>query len=109
MLSEFSSLARGAVTPQPLYALARHLADLVSRLGVSVQVPHNSYTSRSDDVSVMLKTPNILLMGFPGFDRHFDQGVPSAHPSDIVHLAKTLVYASFLQPVLRHLTPWEDR
>lgn len=105
VLSEFSSLARGAVTPQPLYALARHLTELLAPLGVAIQESNNAYTSRSDDVSVLLKTPNILLLGFPGFDRHFDKGPPRADPADLVDLAKALVYAALLRPVLAALRP----
>ncbi len=103
VLSEFSSLARGAVTPPPIYALARHLVGLVGQVGVKVQESNNAYTSRSDDVSLMLKTPNILLIGFPGFDRHFDRAEPRAELSDIVDLSKALVYASLLQPIVRKL------
>ena len=97
VLAEFSSLARGAVTPSDLYGLARHAAGLLGDLGVRVQESNNAYSSRSDDVSVMLRTPNILLLGFPGFNRHFDQGAPRAHLGDVVDLAKTLVYTAALQ------------
>lgn len=100
VLAEFSSLARGAVTPPQLYALARHVAGLLGDVGVTVQESNNAYTSRSDDVGVLLKTPNILLLGFPGFNRHFDRGEPRAHLDDVVHLAKSLVYMSVLQPWL---------
>ena len=103
VLSEFSSLARGAVTPPSLYALARHLIDLLPGLGTKVQESNNIYTSRSDDISVMLKTPNILLLGFPGINRHFDLASPQAALSDIVDLSKALVYAAMLQPVIRCL------
>ncbi len=98
VLAEFASLARGAVTPPDLYALARHLGGLLGGFGVSVQESNNAYSSRSDDVSAMLKTPNILLLGFPGFNRHFDRGEPRAHLDDVVHLAKSLVYMSALRP-----------
>lgn len=101
VLSEFSSRARGAVTPPPLYALARHLVALLADIGVRVQESANVYTSRSDDVSVMLRTPNILLLGFPGFNRHFDNGDPGADLSDLVDLAKALVYMSLLRPLIR--------
>lgn len=100
VLAEFSSLARGAVTPPHLYALARHVADLLAGVGVKVQESNNAYSSRSDDVGVLLKTPNILLLGFPGFNRHFDLGEPRAHLDDVVHLAKALVYMSVVQPWL---------
>ena len=103
VLSEFSSLARGAVTPPSLYALAQHFIDLLPGLGTKVQESNNIYTSRSDDISVMLKTPNILLLGFPGINRHFDLASPQAALSDIVDLSKVLVYAAMLQPIIRFL------
>lgn len=99
MLAEFSSLGRGAVTPPDLYALAQYAAKLMAPLGARVQESNNAYSSRSDDVSVMLKTPNILLLGFPGLNRHFDKGEPRAHLDDIVDLAKSLVYFSVLCPI----------
>lgn len=98
MLAEFSSLARGAVTPPPLYALARAFIDILAAVGVRIQESGNTYTSRSDDVSVLLKTPNILLLGFPGLDRHFDRAEPRANLNDLVDLAKSLVYFAALQP-----------
>jgi Peptidase family M20/M25/M40 len=99
VLAEFSSLGRGAVTPPDLYALARHMAHQLARYGVKIQESNNAYSSRSDDVSVMLRTPNILQLGFPGFNRHFDRGAPRAHLDDVVHLAKSLVYMSTLWPL----------
>lgn len=99
VLAEFASLGRGAVTPPDLYGLARHACGLMGDLGVRVQESNNAYSSRSDDVSVMLKTPNILLLGFPGFNRHYDHGEPRAHLDDVVHLAKALVYMAALRPV----------
>ena len=99
VLAEFSSLGRGAVTPPDLYELARHAAGSMGPLGVRVQESNNAYSSRSDDVSVMLKTPNILLLGFPGFNRHFDRGEPRVHLDDVVHLAKALVYMAAVQPL----------
>lgn len=103
VLAEFSSLARGAVTPPHLYALAKQFAEAMAHVGVSVQESNNAYTSRSDDVSVLLKTPNILLLGFPGFNRHFDLGEPRANLHDIVDLAKALVYYSAIPPVYNEL------
>lgn len=104
VLSEFSSLGRGAVTPPHLLGLARHLVRLIDKCGVKVQEPQNSYTSRSDDISVMLKTPNILLLGFPGLDRHFDAGLPKANLEDIVNLSKALVYTALLRPIIRAMS-----
>lgn len=101
VLSEFSSLARGSVTPPPLYAAARSFFDKLAPDGVRVGEPSNAYTSRSDDVSVMLRTQSILLLGFPGADRHFDRAFPTAHIDDVVALAKALVYVSALGAMMR--------
>ncbi len=49
----------------------------------------------------MLKTPNILLLGFPGLNRHFDAGLPKANLGDIVNLSKALVYMALLRPMIR--------
>lgn len=103
VLAEFSSNARGAVTPPHLYALARLLTELLNEVGVQVQESNNAYTSRSDDVSVILRTPHVLLLGFPGFDRHFDTRTPRANLRDIADLAKCAVYFSALRPVLRKM------
>lgn len=104
VLSEFSSLARGAVTPPHLYALADAHADALQRsAGVRVQRSNNAYTSRSDDVSLLLRTPNLLLLGFAGFDRHFDHGEPRAHLGDLVDLARAFVYFALLRPRYRRL------
>jgi putative aminopeptidase FrvX len=99
VLSEYASLGRGSVTPPHLFAAAREWARRLAPRGVRIQEPAGSYTSRSDDVSAMLRTPNVLLMGFPGFDRHFDRAEPRAHPDDLVDLARSLVYASALRPL----------
>lgn len=101
VLAEFSSLARGAVTPPHLYALAQDMIGVLAELGVPVQESNNAYTSRSDDVSVLLKTPNILLLGFAGFNRHLDRGEPRANLHDLVSLSKALIYYSAIAPVYR--------
>jgi hypothetical protein len=72
------------------------MADVVAEFGVRVQESNNAYSSRSDDVSVMMRTPNVLLFGYPGFNRHFDRGLPRAHLDDVVTLAKVVIYASVL-------------
>jgi hypothetical protein len=48
----------------------------------------------------MLRTQAILLLGFPGADRHFDRAFPTAHIDDLVALTKALVYVSSLGAVL---------
>jgi hypothetical protein len=78
------------------------MADVIAEFGVRLQESNNAYSSRNDDVSVMLKTPNVLLLGYPGFNRHFDRGLPRAHLDDVMTLAKAVVYASALGPVFEH-------
>jgi hypothetical protein len=103
VLAEFSSFARGAVTPPHLYALAVSLTDALLEFGVKIQESNNAYTSRSDDVSALLKTPNVLLLGFPGFNRHFDLGTPKANLHDLVSLSKAFVYFAVLSSELRRI------
>jgi hypothetical protein len=104
VLAEFSSLARGSVTPPHLYSLAQSFMGTLGELGVSIQESNNAYTSRSDDVSVLLKTPNILLLGFAGFNRHLDKGEPRANLHDLVSLSKAMVYYAAIAPIYRELT-----
>ena len=96
VLSEFSSLARGAVTPPPLYSAVREFTRNLGARGATVKETSNLYTSRSDDVSVMLRNPDIVLLGFPGANRHFDSAYPTAHLDDLVSLSRALVYISAL-------------
>lgn len=103
VLCEFSSLGRGSVTPPHLYALAIEFAETAASEGVKIQVSNNAYTSRSDDISVMLHTANTLLLGYAGFNRHFDRGLPRANIHDITDLSKSLVYVAALQPLLKDL------
>jgi hypothetical protein len=102
VLSEFSSLARGAVMPFGLYGLAQRMTEIIAGFDVRVQESNNAYSSRSDDVSVMMRTANVLLLGYPGFNRHFDRGLPRAHLGDVTNLAKAIVYASVLGPIFEH-------
>lgn len=105
VLSEFSSRARGAVTPPHLYAAVRAFAAGLDALGATVRATSNLYTSRSDDVAVMQRSPGIVLLGFPGADRHFDTALPSAHLDDFVSLSRALVYMSVLYEELEGAAP----
>lgn len=96
VLSEFSSLARGAVTPPPLYAAVSAFTRGLAGHGLTVKETSNFYTSRSDDVSIMQRSPDIVLLGFPGSDRHFDKALPTAHVDDLLNVARALVYLAVL-------------
>lgn len=100
VLSEFASGGRGSVTPPPLYGATRAFFQSLTHDGLSVVENASTHISRSDDVSLMLRTSSILLLGFPGTDRHFDARLPQGHLSDLVHLTRALVYVSALCSVL---------
>ena len=85
VLSEFSKpcARRPSVTPLGLYGLARRMADVESpNLACEVQESNNAYSSRSDDVSVMMKdAQRAAPSAIPEFNRHFDRGLPRARIS----------------------------
>lgn len=98
-LAEFSSETRGAVTPPHTYLKAELVAKEIENLGIKVQ-KNSNYTPRSDDVNVMRKTPNIILLGIPGTDRHYDKQKPAASLKDIVNLSKAFIYYSMLEKLV---------
>jgi len=90
-LAEFSSHGRGSVAPPQLYA---GVADLLCQLGddgVVVQQNVGGYVPRSDDVVAMTHGNRVVILGYPGTNRHFDRGLPAVHVDDLVHLARALV------------------
>ena len=91
-----SSAARGAVVPPQLVQFTRELAPELA--AHSIKLSENSgYTSRSDDISAMQYTQNVMLIGYASTSSHFDL-TPTMHCSDLVHLTKTLVvYALIAQ------------
>ncbi len=92
---EASSRARGAVTPPPLYAFERDLAAYLDGHGIRLRENLDGYVSRSDCVALMTVTPNVALVGFLLSHRHFD-GLPRAHPDDLVHLGRSLAVWSLI-------------
>ncbi len=88
--AQASSGAKGAVTPPHLYAAFQSLAVKMAEVGILLQ-ENTGYVSRSDDVAWMEVTPNILLLGFPLDNPHFNQAPPSASLGDLLHLAQAIV------------------
>lgn len=84
-----SSSARGAVVPPHLIRFTRSLAPELAKRGIKLSENPN-YISRSDDISAMQYTQNVVLIGFAGTSSHFDL-TPTMQCSDVVNLAKTLV------------------
>ncbi len=84
-----ASRARGGVTPPHLLHFQRSLASSLAKQGVRLK-EEVGYVSRSDCVSAMMVTPNVLRVGFAGAYSHFDQ-TPRAHIDDLLDLAKSIV------------------
>jgi hypothetical protein len=89
-LAEFSSSGRGAVTPPSLFRAIRHLFDDAADV-VHVTTNLGGHVPRSDDVVATLSTPAVCLVGYPGSNRHFDHGLPTANLHDLAALARALV------------------
>lgn len=88
---EYSSSTRGSVTPPPLYrGLRGYFGSLAQECDLRVKPNRGGYTPRSDDVVAMMHSPMICLLGFPGSNRHFDAGLPTANVKDLAALAKAL-------------------
>ena len=91
-----SSSARGAVVPPHLTQFTRELAAEIDAHGIKLS-ENPGYISRSDDISAMQYTQNVVLIGFAGTSSHFDL-TPTMRGSDLVNLTKTLVvYALIAQ------------
>lgn len=89
-LAEFSSHGRGSVAPPQLYAAAlRHLTG--DSTGLRVRQNVGGYVPRSDDVVAMTRSNRVLVLGYPGLNRHFDHGLPTVNVHDLVELARALV------------------
>lgn len=96
LFSGMTSMARGAVTPPRLVGFQRALSAKLAEHGISL-VENKEGISRSDDVSSMFYTQNIVHVGYPAAYSHFDRK-PFGYVSDMVHLARTLViYALIAQ------------
>lgn len=89
-LAEYSSGGRGAVTPPPLFHQIRELLDHPDSSQLRVTTNLGGHVPRSDDVIATLASPAVCLLGYPGSDRHFDQGLPATNLQDLVDLTRAL-------------------
>lgn len=90
-LAEFSSGGRGSVSlPEIVITLSETFSKLEDR-GIRVQQNIGGYVPRSDDVVSMLYSNRLVILGYPGINRHFDRGLPTANLHDLVNLARALV------------------
>lgn len=90
-LEGWSSATRGAVTPPRLLHALRSLQPAMAAAGAEVRET-GRYVNRSDDVSLVMATPNIALLSCPGAYTHF-QATPRASLRDVMHLARALAVA----------------
>jgi len=88
LFAGFASGTRGGVTPPHVLSAIREVSGLLNEKGIPMS-ENQSYVSRSDCVSAMMATQNVVLMGFPGAYSHFDK-IPRAHIDDLVSLSKSL-------------------
>lgn len=94
LYKEQASDTRGGVTPPWLYETVRSLAEIYSP---NVQLNENRYAnvSRSDCVSLMKVTPNIVLCGPPTVGRHYVDGLYKCSVFDVAHLARSLAMIAY--------------
>lgn len=86
---EYASQTKGAVTPPWLYETLRDLAaHTVPDIVLQAQTDN---VSRSDDVSLMHATPNVMLCGVPAVGRHYAEGADVVSSDDVAQLARALV------------------
>lgn len=90
-LAEFSSHGRGSVAPPQLFAGVKDLLCSLQDHGVNVKQNVGGYVPRSDDVTAMTHSNRVIILGYPGMNRHFDRGLPATNLEDLLHLARALV------------------
>lgn len=89
---ESSSSARGSVTPPPIYRWLTGLVPQMQTWGIRVRPNVGGYVPRSDDVVAMLHSNAVAILGYPGVNRHFDHGLPTANLEDLADLSKALAF-----------------
>ena len=80
-----------AITPPDLFRKIKILAEELRSEGI-LFLENISPVSRGDDVACLEVTSQVLSIGYPSTNRHFDRGLPSVSISDLVHLAKTIFW-----------------
>jgi hypothetical protein len=94
--AEKASHNRGEITPPHLYEIMRRLARDLDTQGIRMRENLDGYLSRTDGVNAMLRTPNVVLMGFLGKNRHFQEDVTTGNIKDLVDLARAVVCFALL-------------
>lgn len=94
--AEYSSGGKGSVARPDIYAgLLQSMESLATR-GIRVRPNVGGHVPRSDDVVAMLHSNRVVILGYPGEHRHFDNGLPAVNVHDLVDLARALVVVGAL-------------
>lgn len=91
--TEKTSGGVATVTPPELFLQLKELAKDIKSLGINM-FEDTGRVSRSDDIPCLEVTPNVLSVGYPSINRHFDVGPPAVSISDLVNLAKVIFWMS---------------
>lgn len=105
-LAEFSSHGRGSVAPPHLFVGVRDLLCGLQDHGVQVRQNVGGYVPRSDDVVAMTHGNRVVILGYPGVNRHFDRGLPAVNVDDLMHLARALVVLAVAVDAGRLAVDW---
>ena len=95
-LAEYSSGGKGSVARPDIIATLTHTFGLLSGRGIRVRPNVGGHVPRSDDVAAMLHSNRVVVLGYPGVNRHFDRGLPAVNVHDLVDLARALVVVGAL-------------
>lgn len=90
-LAEYSSSGKGSVARPDIYAGLRQSLESLGDRGIHVRPNLGGHVPRSDDVVAMLHSNRVVVLGYPGENRHFDRGLPAVNLSDLMDLARALV------------------
>ncbi len=95
--AEKGSQGRGGITPPTLYELERKMAAELRPLGIDLQENVGGYVSRTDGgVNGMMRTANVVLLGYLSSDAHYDTQPTTANMKDLVSLARAAVCYALL-------------
>lgn len=79
------------VTPPDLFIKFKNLAATMRAAGLNI-FEDQGRVSRGDDVACLEVTSQVLSVGYPSINRHYDFGVPTVSISDLLHLSKVLFW-----------------
>lgn len=91
LFSDKTAGGTATVTPPMLFAKVKKLAKDLRAVDISLS-ENEGRVSRSDDIPCLEVTANVIAVGYPTVNRHYDTGFPAASLQDIQNLAKTIFY-----------------